>query len=192
MTGKCRASSMPQQKNTSPLEAARARGGLHAAVASAARASARMRSTMERNPFERCGVRCSRRPSRSNTAIASAERMSRGPLAGKHRKQDGDKSAHDMGIAVAGEGEHGPASAVRMHGGREPDLARAALHLVRFGTVALGQRAQAAAELDDIAVAVVPLLEQRKVVDDLVERRHVSGEAAVMVSRHTGYIGAMI
>src|SRR6476659_7372712 len=46
------------------------------ALASAARASARMRSTIERKPFERWGVRCSRRPSRSNSAIASADRIS--------------------------------------------------------------------------------------------------------------------
>jgi len=80
-----------------------------------------------------------------------------------------------MGVAVAGEGERGPALAVRMHGGREPDLARAALDLIRFGAVALGEGSQAAPELDDIAVAVVPLLEQRKVVDDLVERRQGIG-----------------
>src|SRR5215468_7790461 len=76
-----------------------------------------------------------------------------------------------MGIAVAGEGEYGTALAIRMHGGCEPDLARAAPHLVCAGALALGEGAQGAAKLDDIAVAVVPLLEQRKVVDDLVERR---------------------
>src|SRR6516165_9992107 len=48
------------------------------AVASAERASERMRSTMERNPLERCGVKCSRNPNSSNTAIASVARMSCG------------------------------------------------------------------------------------------------------------------
>jgi hypothetical protein len=75
-----------------------------------------------------------------------------------------------MGIAVAGEGEHGSARTIRMHAGCEPNLAGAALDLVRFGTLPLRERAQAAAEFDDIAVTVVPLLEQRKVVEDLVER----------------------
>ena len=37
-------------------------------------------STIERNPFERCGVRFSRKPNRSNTASASVERMSRAGL----------------------------------------------------------------------------------------------------------------
>ena len=48
--------------------------------ASAALASARMRSTIERKPFERCGVRFSRRPMRSNSASASVARISRARL----------------------------------------------------------------------------------------------------------------
>jgi DNA-binding transcriptional LysR family regulator len=46
-------------------------------AARAVRASALMRSTMERKPLERCGVKCSRRPSRSNRAMASVAKTSR-------------------------------------------------------------------------------------------------------------------
>src|SRR6266487_4053375 len=74
-----------------------------------------------------------------------------GPLAGENCEQNGDEPAHDVGIAVAGEGEHGSARTIRMHGGCEPNLAGAALDLVRLGTVTLRQRVQAAAEFDDIA-----------------------------------------
>src|SRR5256885_2197147 len=77
-----------------------------------------------------------------------------GPLAGEHREQDGDQAAHDMGIAVANEGEYGSALAIRMHGGCKPDLARAALHLVCVGALALGEWVKRAAKLDDITVAV--------------------------------------
>jgi Domain of unknown function (DUF6456) len=49
-------------------------------VASAILASRRMRSTIERKPFERCGVRWSRSPSFSNKATASVDRMSLAPL----------------------------------------------------------------------------------------------------------------
>ena len=46
-------------------------------------------------------------------ALEQGDRVGRenfaGVLAGKHREQDGDETAHDMGIAVAGEGEHRPA-----------------------------------------------------------------------------------
>ena len=54
----------------------------HAAPASAwaARASERMRSTIEANPFERCGVRCSLRPSSRKIACASVARISSGCL----------------------------------------------------------------------------------------------------------------
>jgi hypothetical protein len=48
----------------------------YATVAKAVFASARMRSTMDRKPFERCGVRFSRSPIRSKSASASVARMS--------------------------------------------------------------------------------------------------------------------
>src|ERR1700689_743539 len=45
------------------------------AAANASRASVRMRSTIERRPFERCGVRCSRNPNSLNMEIASVARI---------------------------------------------------------------------------------------------------------------------
>jgi len=39
-----------------------------------------------------------------------------------------------------------------------------------FAAVALGQWAQAATELDDIAVAIVPIIEKREIVDDFLDR----------------------
>ena len=51
-------------------------GDGQATTAIAVRASDLMRSTIERNPFERCGVRCSRSPMRSNSVIASVARIS--------------------------------------------------------------------------------------------------------------------
>ena len=54
---------------------------VHAPAATRAwRASSRMRPTIDFNPLERCGVRCSRRPSLSNSASASVARMSRAGL----------------------------------------------------------------------------------------------------------------
>src|SRR5260370_35443525 len=88
----------------------------------------------------------------------------------KHREQNRDEPAHDMSIAVAGEIQDGSPRTIRTHRGCKPNLAGATLDLVRVRAVALGQRAQASAKLDDIAVAVVPLLEQRKILDDLVDR----------------------
>ena len=54
--------------------------GHNQAGASAALASARMRSIIERRPFDRCGVRPSRRPIRSNSSSASMSRISRAVL----------------------------------------------------------------------------------------------------------------
>src|SRR5262249_1320042 len=50
------------------------------ATASADRASALIRSTIDLKPLDRCGVRCSRNPNRLNSAMASAPRMSRAGL----------------------------------------------------------------------------------------------------------------
>jgi len=48
----------------------------YATAANAALASVRIRSTMERKPFERCGVRFSRKPILSKSASASIARIS--------------------------------------------------------------------------------------------------------------------
>src|ERR1700694_39407 len=52
----------------------------------------------------------------------------------------------------------------------KPDLAGAALHLVGRGMLGFRHRIQRAAELDDIPVAVVPLIQQRKIIPDFVDR----------------------
>ena len=65
----------PSSRSLTPSAA-----GCSSPHAAAARASARMRSTMEKKPFERWGVRCSVRPSSANRALASAPRTSWGVL----------------------------------------------------------------------------------------------------------------
>ena len=133
-----------------------------------------MRSTIERRPFERCGVRFSRKPD----AVEQSERVGGQDLlralAGIKRKQNGDQAAHDMGVAVAVEGERRAGGAVRLDMREQPDLAGAASHLVGLGVRAFGQRRQRAAELDDIAIAVVPLIEQREILNDVVDGGHAA------------------
>ena len=141
-------------------------------------ASARMRATIDFRPFERCGVRCSRKPSRSNRADGSIARMSRAALVGIQGEQDRDQPAHDMGVAVAAKREDRSAGAVRPHGGGKPDLAGAALHLVCVGMRLGRKRGERAAELDDVPIAVVPFVEQGEVVADLVDRHGAHGSAA--------------
>src|SRR5436190_8367305 len=77
-----------------------------------------------------------------------------------------------MGIAVADEGQHRLAGAIACHAPREPDLAGTTLHLVGKRMLGLGERCQLAAELDHIAIAIVPLVEQGEIILDLVDRRH--------------------
>ena len=154
-------------------------------AASAARASVLMRSTIERNPFERCGVRCSRKPSCSNSATASVSRISRGVLARIDREQDGDQAAHDVRVAVADEGQHRARRAVRLDVVASQTWLAQPCTLLASRAVAFGKRRERAAELDDIAIAIVPLVEQGEIVDDLVDRRSCRMPATAVCCRST-------
>ena len=93
-------------------------------------------------------------------------------------KQDGNQPAHDMGVAVAFECQYGAGRAVSAHGGIEPDLAGAALNLI--GVVMRGsrQRRQFPPEFNQIAITVVPIVEDREIVGNVVD----IAEASVMRS----------
>jgi len=54
----------------------------------------------------------------------------------------------------------------------EPDLAGAAVDLVGGGVLGFRHRIERAAEFDDVPVAVVPVVQQCKIVPDFVDRRH--------------------
>src|SRR6185437_14087041 len=94
-------------------------------------------------------------------------------VVGIEREQDCDQATHDMRVAVAAIFQHGIlAAAVELVG--YPDLADAAIYLVLEGVLGFRHRLQRAAELDDIAVAVVPLLQELEIVPDFLDRRHGS------------------
>src|SRR5262249_39667190 len=81
-------------------------------------------------------------------------------------EQDRDQPAHDVGVAVAREGQDWTTGAVRLDAGRKPHLAGAALHLVGVTARSFRQRLEFAPELDHIAITVVPVVEDGEIVDD--------------------------
>src|SRR6516165_5146128 len=87
-------------------------------------------------------------------------------------EQDCNQSAHDMGIAIADKSQHWAARAVRAHSGVEPDLARATLNLVGIAMRRLRQRRQFAPQLNQIAIAIVPVVQDRKIAEDLLNVSH--------------------
>src|SRR5262249_4546358 len=87
-------------------------------------------------------------------------------------EQDRNQSAHDMSIAVAGKSQDRAAGAIRAHSGIEPDLAGAALNLVGIDMRRLRQWRQFAPQLDQIAIAIVPVVQDPKIADDLVNVSH--------------------
>src|SRR4029077_14406002 len=91
------------------------------------------------------------------------------------RKEDGDPPPHDMGVAVALEAEaRRGAGAIDL--GREPDLTGAAANFVRLRSRRFRQRRQGAAELDHVAIAVLPVIQELEVREDVLER-HGSSSA---------------
>src|SRR5262249_17354479 len=97
-------------------------------------------------------------------------------------EQDRNQSAHDMGIAVAGKSQHRAADTIRAHSGIEPDLAGAALNLVGIAMRRLRQWRQFAPQLDQIAIAIVPVVQDRKIADDLLTVSHCV-QARTLVAR---------
>ena len=89
-------------------------------------------------------------------------------LARVDRKQDRDKAADDVCVAITGERKHLIVAARGALCG-EPDLARATPHLVVVVPLGGLQGFQHAAKLDDIAVAVFPIIEEREIRADIVQ-----------------------
>ena len=83
-----------------------------------------------------------------------------------------------MGVAVALEAEHDSAIGSALCLGCEPQLAGAAADLVSVRAVGLGQGGQAPAELDDVAVAVLPIVEESEVGSDRIERHPIAVRAS--------------
>src|SRR5262245_32355200 len=90
------------------------------------------------------------------------------------RKQNGDQAAHDVGIAVTLKAEDGGFAGSGAAFAGKPNLAGAAAHPIGLGAQGLGQWRQGSAKLDDITVAVLPVIEERKVGPDAVDRHELS------------------
>src|SRR5262249_29683682 len=93
-------------------------------------------------------------------------------LARIEREENGNQPAHDVGVAIADEAQ-ARAGAVRLDLCRQPNLTHAALHLVGGRALCLGQGLKLAPELDDVAVTVLPIVEEGEIGEDLVEARHL-------------------
>jgi hypothetical protein len=110
----------------SPSAGAAARPG---AGGSRARASRRMRSTMEKKPLERCGRRCSQGSSANTGARVGTQDLFRG-LVGIHGKQDGDEPAPTRGVLSPWNSRRGVEVVGAAHGLDQPGWRSA--HLVGF------------------------------------------------------------
>src|SRR5262245_51795275 len=92
-----------------------------------------------------------------------------------------------MSIAIAGKRQHRAAGAIRAHSSVEPDLARATLNLVGFAVRRLRYRRQLPPQFNEVAIAIVPVVQDRKIADDLVNVSHCV-QARTLIIRAGFYI----
>src|SRR4051794_26643429 len=81
-------------------------------------------------------------------------------------QQHGRQTLDDGTVAVGGEAETSALARQR----HQPDLTHAPLHLEGVRVVLGFQRWQSAAEIDDVPVSVLPLVEQFEILDQLIDR----------------------
>ena len=93
-----------------------------------------------------------------------------GRAVGEKRDRDRDQPAHEMRIAVAAKVQNRLAGRVPTGVAFEPNLADAAANLVGVVVRGLAQRLERAAELDDVAIAVLPFLEEGEIGADGFDR----------------------
>ena len=116
-------------------------------------------------PFERCRERAPARPRRVKAASASKAENLGGSAATVESDQNGDQPTNDVRVGVAAIDEPPVFAAL----GDQPHLTGAAAHPGGLGAFGLGKRGEIAAEVDDVAVALLPVAEQVEGVGELVE-----------------------
>jgi hypothetical protein len=102
-----------------------------------------------------------------------------GRAIGKERNRNGDQPPHEVRVAVAAKMQGLSAIRARPRLALQPDLTDAAPDLVDVIVRRRAQGFERVAELDDIAVAVLPIVKGVKVFADRLDRRQ--GNLATLV-----------
>jgi hypothetical protein len=85
------------------------------------------------------------------------------------RKRDGDKAAHQVRVAVAPIMEHPFPGRIRAIANLEPHLADAAANFIRIVVCSLAQGLERPTEFENIAIAILPVVEEGEVAADGVK-----------------------
>jgi hypothetical protein len=92
-------------------------------------------------------------------------------LVGEKGDRDGDQPSHQMRVAVAAIMEDHFARGAFSRLALQPNLADAAPHLVHAVMRRLAERLERVAQFDDVAVAILPIVEGGKIFADCFNRR---------------------
>ena len=93
---------------------------------------------------------------------------------GKKRDRDRDQTAHEVGIAIPAIAQGRPAVAIRRGRAFQPNLADAAPDLVGVVMGGRAQRLERVAQLDNVTISILPVVEGSKIVTYDVDRRQES------------------
>ena len=85
------------------------------------------------------------------------------------RKRDGDKAAHQVRVAVAPIMEHPFPGRIRASAKLKPHLADAAANFIRVVVGSLAQGLERPTEFENIAIAILPVVEEGEVAADGVK-----------------------
>lgn len=85
------------------------------------------------------------------------------------REKNRDQTLDDVCITIALK-VHAASAVLVTDAGRDPNLACASADLVGIGTHALGEFGQLPAKLNNVPVAILPVIEEGKIVGDLFKR----------------------
>jgi hypothetical protein len=92
-----------------------------------------------------------------------------GSLVGIERDSDRRQAAHQMRIAVAAIMKHRLSGRVHVGFELKPDLTDASAHFVRVVMGFLAERLERAAEIENVAVAVLPIVKEGEIFADRFE-----------------------
>jgi hypothetical protein len=74
-----------------------------------------------------------------------------------------------MGVAISDDFYDRPTRIIRFAVGDDPYLTDAAAHLIGVIVLGLAQRRQRASELDDVTIAIFPIIQESEIVSDTLD-----------------------
>lgn len=124
---------------------------------------------------------------RAENGLGIGRKDLRSRPAGIERQQDRDQTSNDMGVGIPKECQFGVVTIASPR--MQPHLADTTRNLVCIVAGILGIGSKIAAEFYHVAVSLLPVVQEREVVSDCIDRGHrphIGGQDAGVIPNRTG------